>query len=311
MVAINYSIILAFLSIYYPIIQNDEGKILSIILILVARMPCKNYTISTTDPSLVDYCRLGRGSHLRVVFSFIGKGMRTIVYIDGFNFYYGRLKITSYKWLDLFKLFDEQLIGTIAPESELLTVKFFTADIKAKFSRLGKTSETAQKIYHNALLAYTGNVEIIKGYYSVERSKPLRYKTPPDKSDTVEAWKLEEKQTDVNMALSLYHDVVTNSCDQVVICTNDTDLVPALKLIKEHHEHIKIGSIIPRPKLSSRPASQSIVDLSDWSRRYITDSELAVCQLPDTVLKPNGRGVYRKPDHWNASLEESFPTIDN
>jgi len=225
--------------------------------------------------------------------------MRTIVYIDGFNFYYGRLKTTPYKWLDLFKLFDEKLIRTIVPESELLTVKFFTADIRAKFARLGKASETAQRNYHNALLASSGNVEIIKGYYSTEKSKPLRYKEPPDKSDTVEAWKLEEKQTDVNMALSMYHDAVTNSCDQIVICTNDTDLVPALKLIKKHHQHIKIGSVIPRPKLSKRLANQSIVELSDWSRSYITDDELSACQLPDNIIKPNKRGTYRKPGHWN------------
>jgi len=232
--------------------------------------------------------------------------MRTIVYIDGFNFYYGRLKITSYKWLDLFKLFDEQLIRTIVPESELISVKFFTADIKAKFSRLGKKSETAQRIYHNALIASPGNIEIIKGYYSVERSKPLRYKEPPDKTDTVEAWKLEEKQTDVNMALSIYHDVVTNSCDQIVICTNDTDLVPALELVREHHNHIKIGSIIPRPKSSSRPASQGIIKLSDWSRSYITDDELVASQLPNTIMKPNGRGVYSKPDHWGAVTDSSL-----
>ncbi|SHN92381.1 hypothetical protein BHECKSOX_586 [Bathymodiolus heckerae thiotrophic gill symbiont] len=225
--------------------------------------------------------------------------MRTIVYIDGFNFYYGRLKTTSYKWLDLFKLFDEQLIKEINPETELLTVKLFTADIKAKFSRLGKESEHSQRIYHMALLAMPKNVEIIKGYYSTERSKPLRYKNPPDKDDKIDAWKLEEKQTDVKMALEIYHDVVTNQCDQIVICTNDTDLVPPLELVKKYHPHIEIGSIIPRPKNSKRPASQSIIELSDWSRSYITDAELEACQLPYIIHKPNGRGVYRKPKHWD------------
>jgi hypothetical protein len=31
--------------------------------------------------------------------------LRTIVYVDGFNFYYGQVKNGPYKWLDLTKLF--------------------------------------------------------------------------------------------------------------------------------------------------------------------------------------------------------------
>ncbi len=36
--------------------------------------------------------------------------MRTIVYVDGFNFYHGLVKRSGYKWLDLYKLFEEQLL---------------------------------------------------------------------------------------------------------------------------------------------------------------------------------------------------------
>ena len=35
---------------------------------------------------------------------------KTIVYIDGYNLYYGLLKGTSYKWLDLFA-FARRLLG--------------------------------------------------------------------------------------------------------------------------------------------------------------------------------------------------------
>jgi len=31
--------------------------------------------------------------------------LKTVVYIDGFNFYYGALKGTCYKWLDLARFF--------------------------------------------------------------------------------------------------------------------------------------------------------------------------------------------------------------
>src|SRR5437870_4182308 len=37
------------------------------------------------------------------------KKSRTIIYIDGFNFYYGALKNTKFKWLDLQTLFHKLL----------------------------------------------------------------------------------------------------------------------------------------------------------------------------------------------------------
>jgi 6-hydroxy-3-succinoylpyridine 3-monooxygenase len=35
--------------------------------------------------------------------------LRTIVYVDGFNFYYGEVRGTPYKWLDLVALFSRVL----------------------------------------------------------------------------------------------------------------------------------------------------------------------------------------------------------
>ena len=52
--------------------------------------------------------------------------LRTIVYIDGFNFYYGQLKGTPYKWLNLTSLF-KTILGK---ENKLLKVKFFTARVQ-------------------------------------------------------------------------------------------------------------------------------------------------------------------------------------
>ncbi len=52
----------------------------------------------------------------------------------------------------------------------------------------------------------------------------MRYKTLPDKADTVVAWKLEEKQTDVNLALDIYRDIVKRRCEQIVVCSNNKTL---------------------------------------------------------------------------------------
>ncbi len=52
--------------------------------------------------------------------------LRTAIYIDGYNLYYGRLRGTQYKWLDVVALFS-QITRSIEPGSQIISVKFFTA----------------------------------------------------------------------------------------------------------------------------------------------------------------------------------------
>lgn len=51
---------------------------------------------------------------------------RTIVYIDGFNLYYGLLRGTCAKWLDLYA-FAKALL---APDHDILVVKYFTSTLR-------------------------------------------------------------------------------------------------------------------------------------------------------------------------------------
>ena len=62
---------------------------------------------------------------------FRGKNMqkqphRTIVYIDGFNFYYGEIKGTQWKWLDPVALF-QNVLGV---QNKLVKIKYFTARVQ-------------------------------------------------------------------------------------------------------------------------------------------------------------------------------------
>ena len=50
--------------------------------------------------------------------------MPTYIYIDGFNFYYGAVRGTPYKWLDFMALFTKLLKP---PKYEILSIKYFTA----------------------------------------------------------------------------------------------------------------------------------------------------------------------------------------
>ena len=54
--------------------------------------------------------------------------MRTYIYIDGFNLYYGALKGTPYKWLDVKALFG----AILRPDNEILKIKYYTARVSAR-----------------------------------------------------------------------------------------------------------------------------------------------------------------------------------
>jgi hypothetical protein len=53
---------------------------------------------------------------------------RVIAYVDGFNFYYRRLRNKPYRWLDLVSFFEQ-----FFHDDELVMVRYFTADVGGKF----------------------------------------------------------------------------------------------------------------------------------------------------------------------------------
>ena len=225
--------------------------------------------------------------------------MKTIIYVDGYNLFYGCLKHSSDKWLDLYQLLFQRIVYPQNPASELVLIKFFTADIKARLASNGQSSQEAQQRYHRALCAlYPDRVKIIKGYYSLEKARLLSYLKPPDKSARVDVWKLEEKQTDVNMALEAYRDACKGKIDQLVFVSNDTDLAPALAAIKEDFgDDVQVGVIMPiRNSADHRPGNGQLSQYADWTRRRITDDELASSHLPEQI--PTRKKPIFKPEYW-------------
>ena len=91
--------------------------------------------------------------------------MKAIVYIDGFNLYHGRLRHSDYKWLDPVKLF-ETILAKQDPNIELVQVKFFTARVKARYSRHGQKAVVSQDHYHLALQhLHPERLQIYTGYF--------------------------------------------------------------------------------------------------------------------------------------------------
>lgn len=235
-----------------------------------------------------------------------GPVLRTRVYIDGYNLYYGCLKGGPYKWLDVAALFAKVVqtalvrINGQSATSVLdpLQVKFFTAPILKAFAD-SDDSFPSQANYHLALKGHLGvGVQIIQGYYDSKPARARLYveKQNPRESEKREIWKLEEKQSDVALALHAYSDAMRGEVDHVVIVSNDTDLVPALEMIRSH-TGVKIGLVTPA-KEEVLKVNTSLSKLAHWTRTHLLSSELAASQLPTPVRDPRSNTVIHKPLTW-------------
>ena len=92
--------------------------------------------------------------------------MRTRVYVDGFNLYYGALKGTPFKWLDPVLLTSLLL----PPKYEIERLRYFTARVSGKFD---PQAPARQRVYLKAL-ATLAEVEIHYGRFLAKTAwRPL------------------------------------------------------------------------------------------------------------------------------------------
>lgn len=228
---------------------------------------------------------------------------RTNIYIDGYNLYYGRLRGTPFKWLDVLQLF-EILLAQRDQNESLNTVKLFTARALARFATHGNASVDAQQAYHRALkILHPERLQIIYGSHSFDRSGTLLPAfvagQPYDRRNRVRVWKLEEKKTDVNLAIHMYRDVSQGLCERIILMSNDSDAEPALQAIHYDYPKIMIGIVMPLhvPSLTNhRRVSSSLGNMGDWLTTHLTDSQLLEAQLP-ALIATNKKPI-RRPAHW-------------
>lgn len=213
--------------------------------------------------------------------------------------------------MDPVSLVEILLVRSGAPESVLdeLAVKFFTAEISERAAS-DSCSLNDQRTYHLALYNHRqGRLQTVKGNYSVDKTKFPKVELDergkekePKFSERVKIWKMEEKQSDVNVALEAVYDAVTDlTLEHIVFVNNDTDIIPALRKIQSHNalkqrSPIKIGLIIPMRKGDSeRQGNKSLKDFADWTIKYIHEEELQMSQLPCRVA---GAKSVIKPVSW-------------
>lgn len=231
--------------------------------------------------------------------------LRVGAYVDGYNLYYGRLRGSPFKWLDLVGLMD--LLLAQRDQNETLTkLNLFTAYALARFSSHGAASVEAQTTYLRALATHQeGRFEAVFGTHTCDTSGSLLPEyvagRPFDRSRRVRVWRIEEKKTDVNMAVRLYRDASSGLYERIVVVTNDSDFEPALEAIREDFPHIGIGVVMPiRPAMEGianhrRPCA-ALAEKADWTLSSLSDDVLSSSQLPNVI--PTRKKPIRKPAHW-------------
>lgn len=210
--------------------------------------------------------------------------MKTIVYIDGFNFYYGCLKKTQYKWLDY-----GAFCRAAMPSDDVTRIRYFTARIKADGD---EDAPVRQSVYLRALETVP-NLEIHEGrYFKIfKKGKLIEPRLPDVDIATIRTW--EEKSSDVCLATHLVADGFRGDYEQAVVISNDSDLVEPISLIRTEL-NLPIHVLSPHGS-SSKPSFHLQQVASSYS--VIDRSLLAFCQFPESLPDREGRRI-SKPEAW-------------
>lgn len=206
---------------------------------------------------------------------------RTIVYIDGFNLYYGAVKGTMHKWLDLVALCQRLL-----PNDNLVLIRYFTARISAE------PHDPQKAIRQETYLRALGTLSLVRVHFGrfVTRTVKLPLADPPAAGPSVvRVLRTEEKGSDVNLAAYLLFDAFRGRCDTAVVISNDSDLAEAVRIARDE-VGIKVGVVNPHP------ARHRSARLAGTFFKQLRPGVLAQTQLPLEVH--DARGPIRRPEGW-------------
>ena len=204
---------------------------------------------------------------------------KVIVYIDGFNFYYGlkrNLRWRRYYWLDIVKFFEMFM----KPGQELVSLKYFSA----------KPDNIDKALRQNAF--FQANKEnpkfhLILGKYL---RKSIRCYNCGNMIQTYE-----EKESDVRIATQIVDDANNHRCDIAIVVSADSDMIPAIELAIQ--TGTKVFVYFPpfhhSNSLSSISTSR-VINLERYESRF------RQCILPDTVHLTSSGFDLVIPSKWKT-----------
>lgn len=189
--------------------------------------------------------------------------MRTNVYIDGFNFYYGAVKGTRYRWLNF-----DALARLLLPGDEIGSIHYFTARVHP--TRANPDVHTRQNFFLRAL----DTVPTIQTQFG---------------SFLATGGRFSEKGSDVNLATQMLVDCFDDQCDQLLLVSGDSDLIRPLELAKN-----RFGKKVIAAFTLGRNSTEVRRVVDDVMR--VREQNLRDAQFPDQLT--DAQGTFTKPPQW-------------
>lgn len=201
------------------------------------------------------------------------------VYVDGFNLYYGALKSTPYRWVNLWALCTAML-----PHDNVAAIKYFTARVSARPGDPGKPLR--QEMFLRALRT----IPCLTIHFGQFRTRPTRLPLH-GKVPVQLVWvdRTEEKGSDVNLASHLLLDGFKKLYETAVVVSNDSDLETPVRMVRKDLG-FSIGILNPHSTHSS--------SLRQWATfvKRIRQADVAAAQFPPTLT--DAVGTIHKPTTW-------------
>lgn len=210
--------------------------------------------------------------------------MKTRVYIDAFNLYYGSLKGTSYKWLNLF-----EFLSLSFPSNQIDHLHYFTAKVVAR------PHDPQQPVRQQTLLRALATLPNLSIHLGTFLEKPVKMKLAkplPDGTEKVTVLRSEEKGSDVNMACQLLVDAFDDAFEAAIVVTNDSDLVAPIRIVRK-----KFGKkvVALMPCCNGRAKSVELQKVASRAEK-VNPQHLAASQFADQLQDSNG--MFHKPAGW-------------
>lgn len=203
---------------------------------------------------------------------FINLMNRIAFLVDGFNLYHALdhsptsrnpKQYQKYKWLSLTKLARAYLTAS----DTIASVYYFTT-----LATWDQTKVAKHKLFIKANEAE--GVHVVYGEFKRKQKRcNLCHKL---------FWTVEEKQTDVNIALKLFQLAVQDGYDKAIIISGDTDLLPAVKAVQATFPAKSIGVVIPIGR-----ASEDFKKHADFHFK-MKEHQLQASRFPDTISLSDG-----------------------
>lgn len=200
---------------------------------------------------------------------------RTMAFVDGFNLYHGLRDKHGrrYHWLDLRAL----VLSLLEPSQSLVHIFYFTAAV-----RDDPPAEQRQGTYLKAL-ASLPQLTVIQGRF---QQKSVRCFSCHDSWTTYE-----EKESDVNLAVTLVEHAARDSFDTALLLSADSDMCPAINAAKALKPGIRVVAAFP-PRRNSEDVREAA-----YAAFRISDAKIRQSQFPDEVKLKDGKVLHR-PQKW-------------